>query len=86
MELDELAKGLEKDYTWNEKLSRDSESIKSDVPAIQIATLEEGEIHEKRKVRDDKRLSLEEDQFVDALSSPLQKPRDWSSFPLAEDG
>jgi hypothetical protein len=86
LELDELAKGLEKEYTWDEKLSRNLESIKSDVPVIQIANSEEGEMDDKNKTGDDKRLSLEEDQFVDALSSPLQKPRDWPDLPSMEDG
>jgi hypothetical protein len=86
MELDELAKGMEEEYTWEDKPISETGSVKLEAPEIRIETLEELKRDDKPMVANDKRLSLEEDQFVDALTSPLEKPRDWTDFPSTKNG
>jgi hypothetical protein len=89
MNIEQLAKNLEEDYTWEEKtISRAEHTLP------QEAVIEEEEKREPKKdkklridvkPRAEKRfsaLSIDEDQFVDALTSPLiDKPKDSGEFP-----
>lgn len=89
MNIEQLAKNLEEDYTWEEKtISRAEHTLP------QEAVIED---EEKREPKKDKKLridvkprvekrfsalSIDEDQFVDALTSPLiDKPKDSGEFP-----
>jgi hypothetical protein len=85
MELDEFAQHMEEEYSWDEKVPelkpRDMEA-----PASRIDTIEEAEVDDVVEERSDQRTSLEEDQFVDALTSPTEQPTDWAQFPTGTKG
>ena len=79
-------KDSEVDYTWEDK----------SVPRVEQILLQDS-IHLERRKNEandptksvnvilDYRLSVEEEQFVDALTSPLEKPKDWGEqFPRSE--
>jgi hypothetical protein len=82
-DIDGLANVVEKDYHWEEKGLDAIEHVK---PQDEIVLQEETNGQEAEKVKEDgetvdKRLSLEEDQFVDALQSPMRdKPKDWEEM------
>lgn len=65
-------KSRETEYVWEDK----------SVPRIKLQeqmNQDEGQSGKREIgiVAPNKRLSLEEEQFVDALTSPMQKPKDW---------
>jgi hypothetical protein len=82
MDMETLAKSQEKEYIWEEKTTTrlglvmpddDTSSVKGDRAEV----VEPGKTLELKSNRLS-RLSLEEDQFVDALTSPIsEKPKDW---------
>lgn len=71
-------KNSEAEYAWEDKSVPRVEQI-----SLQNSIHSEGGKNEKNdsakniKVIPDKRLSIEEEQFVDALTSPIEKPTDW---------
>jgi hypothetical protein len=92
MDLERLAKRMEKDYVWEEKTATRIEHV---FPAEDTTSLngerEEAVDADQKKVdlKVDKRLSrlsLEEDNFVDALTSPIsEKPRDWPELSASDE-
>ena len=70
--MEEMMKSRETEYVWEDK----------SVPRIKLQeqmNQDEGQSGKREIgiVAPNKRLSLEEEQFVDALTSPMQKPKDW---------
>jgi hypothetical protein len=89
-----LAKSMETNYDWEEKTLDTVTHVKPQGEIVVQAEQGEAEggeeggkdvqCYEKERGKDreeevvEKRLSLEDDQFVDALQSPMRdKPRDW---------
>lgn len=76
----------EVEYTWNDKSIQRVEQI-----SLQDSIHSKGgknwtnDPEKPITVIPDKRLSIEEDQFVDALTSPIEKPKDsGDQFPRSE--
>ena len=69
---DQYTKSIEEEYinTWEDHGVSVMESMKVDIPRIQLT------VDDPIKVGN-KRMSFEGDHFVDALTSPLEKPKDW---------
>jgi hypothetical protein len=77
--MEELMKSMETEYNWEDK---------SNIPRIdQTVLLESIQDNEGEALTGhDKRISVDEDQFVDALASPIEKPKDWGdTATLTED-
>lgn len=78
--MDEIMKSRETQFVWEDKsLSRVDfqEPPKQDDGKAEKSAMKD--------VASDKRMSLEEEQFVDALTSPVEKPKDWNGrFTLNE--
>lgn len=89
MDMETLAKSLEKEYVWEEKTTTriglvipEEDTSSSNGDREQIV-----ELREKVELKSDRlsRLSLEEDQFVDALTSPIsEKPKDWPELSTSD--
>ena len=70
--LEELMKNGETEFTWDDK------SVpRLNLPEPMNHNEERSENDDETTFSQDKRLSLEEDHFVDALTSPIEKPKDW---------
>jgi hypothetical protein len=70
--MEELMKSGVTEHTWDDK------SVpRLILPEPMNQDDERSENDDKKTLYTDKRLSLEEDHFVDALTSPLEKPKDW---------
>ena len=69
---DQYTESIEEEYinTWEDHGVSVMESMKVDIPRIQLT------VDDPIKVGN-KRMSFEGDHFVDALTSPLEKPKDW---------
>lgn len=76
----------EVEYTWNDKSIQRVEQI-SLQDSIHSKGGKNGTNDSEKTITiiPDKRLSIEEDQFVDALTSPIEKPKDLGEqFPRSE--
>jgi hypothetical protein len=91
LNLEKLAKSMEKPYVWEEKKATRIEHVLSeeDTPNLNGERGGVGDVAMKVDLKSDKRssrLSLAEDDFVDALSSPIsEKPRDWPDMAAADE-
>ena len=93
MDIEQLAKSMDKDYTWEDKSISRAEHTLPQEPVIEEQEKDKSETKDKGlridvKSPADKRLSamsIEEDQFVDALTSPvIDKTKDSGEFSRGE--
>ena len=79
-------KDSEVEYSWEDKFVPRVEQISlQDSIHLERRKNETNDSTKSVKVILDNRLSVEEEQFVDALTSPIEKPKDWGEqFPRSE--
>jgi hypothetical protein len=72
-----LMRGLDTKHTWEDKPALWVEQLLLQDSIIEEGENESSEATKKINVAPEKRLSIEDEHFVDALTSPMEKPKDW---------
>ena len=79
--VNDLMTNSEKEYVWDEAVPRVEETPPQETVIEEGAEEVVASTEKLTPVRGHQRaLSLEDDQFVDALQSPMEKPRDWKEW------
>ena len=77
MGLEELIKSMESEHAENELPQPKTPRIPEKTPSIRLDGATEADYRSSADMADENRRSFDSDQFVDALTSPVGKPKDW---------
>ena len=80
MELEELMKSMQSEHAGNELPQPKTPRIPAQTPSIRLDGATEVDYRNSTDMGDENRRSFDSDQFVDALTSPVQKPKDWAGL------
>jgi len=77
MGLEELMKSMESEHAENELPQPKMPRTLEQTPSIRLDGATEADYRSSTDMADDNRRSFDSDQFVDALTSPVTKPKNW---------
>lgn len=77
MGLEDLMKSTESEHAGHELPQPKTPRIPMQLLSVKFDGATEVDDRNSTDMASENRLSLDSDQFVDALASPLQKPKDW---------
>ena len=80
--IEELVKSQQLQYKWEEEDSalRRMQSPLQESMASNVENRTQEEARNDIERKSEKRLSVEDEHFVDALTSPVEKPKDWGDL------